>query len=212
MPKLNVARVFERRVSAMPSAPPITKTSRRLTAIAPLRKPLRERAAAECLAALVQDHQSGAIGNHVGERNQFFELAALGILGAAFLDLDDLDGSECRYCGRPGRRASDSARQARLPQPSCGRPRAPARASVWSLIVWSLTSSENGYAIFGVMLRYQLDRRCVWSPCRPTTSFRSRRNRGLPGGRRERSRRPHRSGPSRNAAGLRRGCPSSRIS
>src|SRR5262249_37765893 len=49
---------------------------------------------AETFAVLVEDRDGGALGQHIGDGDRFFEPAPVGVVGAAFADLDHIDGLE----------------------------------------------------------------------------------------------------------------------
>ena len=67
------------------------KTTALPVSVAPALQMPCEGGARYALAALVEDHGDGAFGNDVGDGDRFFQHPALGIVGAAFPDLDDVD-------------------------------------------------------------------------------------------------------------------------
>src|SRR5262249_50913188 len=58
----------------------------------PVLQPAGDNGAAHVLAALVQDHRGCAVGHDIGDGDRFFEHAPGGIVGAALLDLDNVEG------------------------------------------------------------------------------------------------------------------------
>src|SRR5262245_37053463 len=55
-------------------------------------QPAGDMSAAHILAALIQDDGDCAVRPDIGDGDRFFEPAPGGIVGAAFLDLDDVEG------------------------------------------------------------------------------------------------------------------------
>ena len=74
-----------------------------MSCVAPALQAAGEGRAAHALAALVEDHRDRAVGDDVGDGDQFLEHAPAGIAGAALLDLDDIEGAQPRAATGIGR-------------------------------------------------------------------------------------------------------------
>ncbi len=85
---------FSRRLGASPSAAADDEHDRGLVLPSPILQPAGDHGAAHVLAALIQNHRDGAVGDDIGDGDRFFEHAPGGIAGAALLDLDDVEGAQ----------------------------------------------------------------------------------------------------------------------
>ena len=68
----------------------------------------------ERLAALIEDHRDGAVGDDIGDGDRFLEHAPGGIAGAALLDLDDIEGVQSRAATGIGRALAIALRELAL--------------------------------------------------------------------------------------------------
>src|SRR4029079_17031272 len=73
-----------------------------------------EGGAAHALAALIEDHRDGAVGNDIGDGDRFLEHAPGGIPGAALFDLDDIEGAQSRAATGIGRALAIALRELTL--------------------------------------------------------------------------------------------------